>query len=1394
MSDEGADLVADFGSFTDASDSMDAANQQLAGVAGDSASTQGAAGQAMEGSPLTAEAGLQLDKVHEILDGALGTAKQVTGDDVGSLTTAGQTIKSAEDGIVASAGEIKPDVTLPEDGGNGVPAPGRITAALSGSGDDAPGLTGEEPAVTGPAPDAGSGGTEPDLVDAAGNPSAAQGRGDIPTVGDPVDVATGDVVFAQADVTLPGALPLVVERVHRSSHRTGRWLGRSWTSTFDQRLEVHADRVIGAFADGRVLTWLWPPASNGSTSMDRAGALPVTGPSWLLRRAGEGAWTVTDRQRGLSWRFERPISYWLSGTGSWQGELPLVSVSDRTGHVVAFHYGASGEPTAVTHSAGYRVAVTTEGGRVTGLALASDGSGAIPLMRYEYDSGSGELAGVVNSSGQPLRFSYDPAGRMTGWTDRAGHSYRYVYDERGRCVRGQSPSGAQSGTFSYESGITRWTDGAGAVTAYELDGYARVAKIAGPAGGVTRFEHDERGRVTMQADSLGRVTRYAYDSAGNLVAVTRPDGRAARAEYDDRSLPVAVTGPDGAAWRQVYDERGNPTALTAPDGTSARYGYDEAGHLEAVTGPDGAVTRVACDAAGLLAAVTGPDGRATQYERDRLGRIVRVSAPGGAVTELTWTAEGHPASRRLPDGSAESWTWDADGHLARHVSPLGAVTAYQYGPFDKMTAVVWPDGTRTEFGYDRELQLTRLSHGGLTWRYEHDVAGRPTAQTDYNGAVTRYWYDAAGQLTREVNAAGQETAYGYDALGNLAVRTADGSQTTFGYDTAGRLIAARNADAEVVISRNQLGQVTAETVNGRAVTSAYDLAGRIARRVTPSGAVTGWSYDAAGRPAAMAAAGQELRFGYDPGGRESSRELPGGLTLTQDWDPRGRLAAQALTAPGAASGTEGPVMPGQVLQRRSYAYSPDGYLTGMDDLLTGSRAFGLDTVGRVTAVTGREWAEQYSYDPLGTITAAIWPAMPPEQASGWLDAGPQGPREVAGTLTSRAGNVRYRHDAAGRVIARSRTRISRKPETWHYSWDAGNRLTAVTAPDGTSWAYRYDPFGRRIAKQHLAADSSVIRQTRFAWDGTLLVEQSETGGPDEPEQVTTWDYQPGTFTPLAQSSRTLMRDATQDEIDQRFYAIITDLTGTPSELIAEDGTLAGYQQHTLWGGTIWHPGGASVPLRFPGQYADPETGLHYNNSRYYDPVTGGYLTPDPLGLVPAPNPHAYVPNPLVLIDPLGLEPGAAPLALGPARTATELRNMPGAATGGYSLPQEGAGWLKGSESNFGRIPGQIADQLRGQTFDNFNEFRQAFWKAVGKDPSLSSAFSSSNVSRMLDGYAPRALPTQQLLGSAPSSLSYALHHMFPIHAGGGVYDMDNLWVVTPLLHSSVLDPTYHYEG
>jgi RHS repeat-associated protein len=63
----------------------------------------------------------------------------------------------------------------------------------------------------------------------------------------------------------------------------------------------------------------------------------------------------------------------------------------------------------------------------------------------------------------------------------------------------------------------------------------------------------------------------------------------------------------------------------------------------------------------------------------------------------------------------------------------------------------------------------------------------------------------------------------------------------------------------------------------------------------------------------------------------------------------------------------------------------------------------------------------------------------------------------------------------------------------------------------------------------------------------------------------------------------------------------------------------------------------NIRLRFPGQYLDEETGLHYNYFRDYDAVTGRYIQSDPIGLTGGVNTYGYgYDNPLRYVDPLGL--------------------------------------------------------------------------------------------------------------------------------------------------------------
>ncbi|HZR02001.1 MAG TPA: RHS repeat-associated core domain-containing protein, partial [Burkholderiales bacterium] len=64
----------------------------------------------------------------------------------------------------------------------------------------------------------------------------------------------------------------------------------------------------------------------------------------------------------------------------------------------------------------------------------------------------------------------------------------------------------------------------------------------------------------------------------------------------------------------------------------------------------------------------------------------------------------------------------------------------------------------------------------------------------------------------------------------------------------------------------------------------------------------------------------------------------------------------------------------------------------------------------------------------------------------------------------------------------------------------------------------------------------------------------------------------------------------------------------------------------------------TLNLRFPGQYFDKETNLHYNYYRDYDPSTGRYIEPEPLGLVGDINLYRYSRNsPVRFFDPDGAQ-------------------------------------------------------------------------------------------------------------------------------------------------------------
>jgi len=200
----------------------------------------------------------------------------------------------------------------------------------------------------------------------------------------------------------------------------------------------------------------------------------------------------------------------------------------------------------------------------------------------------------------------------------------------------------------------------------------------------------------------------------------------------------------------------------------------------------------------------------------------------------------------------------------------------------------------------------------------------------------------------------------------------------------------------------------------------------------------------------------------------------------------------------------------------------------------------------------------------------------------------------------------YVYDAAGNITSDGST-------TYTYD-DRGRLVTAGTA------TYTYNGLGQRVKK-----DNGTV--TLFAYDeaGNLIGEYDSLGNPIH-EHV--WfDGAPVAVI-----------------VGSDVHYVHTDHLGTP-RAITDSGTVVWRWESDPFGSTAAQedPDGDltsfTYNLRFPGQYYDSESGLHYNYFRTYDPSTGRYLESDPIGLEGGLNTYVYVSsNPLLSIDPLGLEP------------------------------------------------------------------------------------------------------------------------------------------------------------
>jgi RHS repeat-associated protein len=102
--------------------------------------------------------------------------------------------------------------------------------------------------------------------------------------------------------------------------------------------------------------------------------------------------------------------------------------------------------------------------------------------------------------------------------------------------------------------------------------------------------------------------------------------------------------------------------------------------------------------------------------------------------------------------------------------------------------------------------------------------------------------------------------------------------------------------------------------------------------------------------------------------------------------------------------------------------------------------------------------------------------------------------------------------------------------------------------------------------------------------------------------------------------------------------IHTDHLGRPIRMTNAAKATVWQASYKPWGEVQSITGTVTQNLRFPGQYFQIETNLAYNWHRHYDPVTGRYTQPDPLGFVDGPSVYAYAgSSPFMNVDRNGME-------------------------------------------------------------------------------------------------------------------------------------------------------------
>lgn len=889
---------------------------------------------------------------------------------------------------------------------------------------------------------------------------------------------------------------------------------------------------------------------------------------------------------------------------TWHPQWRLPVMVTEPGRTTSYTYDSAGNRLTQT--------ITDTGGGA--------GNGAARTTSWTYHP-SGLVATETAPNGAATTYQYDSAGNLTSATNALGHVDTYTHDAAGRVLTHTAPTGLATTTTYDARGRMLTVNRGGLLTTLTYRASGQVATASLPHGHVVTYTYDAAQRLTGWSDNRGNSGTYTLDAMGNR---TQEDLRNAQGQL---------------VWRlaRTINSLNRVASVTLGGQQTTTYGYDSNGDWVGSTNGLSQSTSQSLDALRRTKAITNAENATASLSYNALDAVTQASDFKDVATTYARDALGNATSEASPDSGTETTQYDALGLPSAATDALGQATTIERDLLGRPTLITHAGGRTTSLRYD----LTPASKGFLGEIV--DPSGTTTYQRDAHGRITTKTQVLINGDTRSVG-------YAYNAQGLLASTTYPGGQVLQNvYDSTGQLTGLTWAGQPLVsgITWNPLGQPTGWSWNlpggstAIPATRSYNTAGQLTATEFSS-----YQYDAAGR---IASVNQNL---WQPASTnpQDSTLTQATSTWTVQYSPAGRIIGFTR-----ATGSGNPA------DSATFQYDANGNRTASTREVAGtstSRSYGGDashnrllgfaqttSAGGNTATTNVTYQYNSAGDLLGDgLTSYQYDS--------------EGRMESASTgQGTDAPQTKYAHNGLGQRVFKTEPLYSSSTQSQGNSKTGTNPNNLLADDDDAPQA------GSPGLIEHLltfwsklwSPSTSDAEKLGFSYvyaeDGRLLGEYG-SGGTNS-SGTAQYIYLPTASGPMPIAA----------VIKGQTYAIHSDHLNTPRKLTQADGQAAWQWAYSAFGDeaptigakrftnetTNPATGATSIPevtfnLRYPGQYFDKETGLHYNWHRSYAPGTGRYTQGDPIGLAGGFNRYGYVDgDPLKWADPRGLDhPGMGP--------------------------------------------------------------------------------------------------------------------------------------------------------